>query len=349
MLEIALVLDEKQREILSILEKTAIAIKEKTFFSVIKSVFNKQNVIKSIYLHGLVGRGKTMLMKKFFENVKVSKEIIHYQKFMFNVHQQMHLLNNIPSDQIVQNLAHDIAKKAQVICLDEFEIKDITDAMIIMNLVKYLLDEGVLIFITTNTIPDNLYKDGLQRESFLPFIDLIKSKFQILDLDSATDYRYSNKTFEKRILSPRTVENEATFNNIKAQFQGESTLVPVTLKLFGRELFFATCHHNILFTNFTELFERDVSYADYIKITEHFSIIIVENVKKIDESDTNIATRFINFIDNAYFNKVLLFMQVECRLTEIYQKGFKTNEFKRTLSRLNEMNSAQYINNTNNG
>lgn len=348
MLEIALVLDKKQREILSILEKTAIAIQEKNFLSAIKSIFNKQNNIKSIYLHGLVGRGKTMLMKKFFENVKVSKEMIHYQKFMFNIHQKMHLLNNMSTDQIVQNLARDIAKKAQVICLDEFEIKDIADAMIIMNLVKYLLNEGTLIFITTNTIPDNLYKDGLQRESFLPFIDLIKSKFQILDLDSATDYRYINKTFEKRILSLRTVENEEIFNNIKTQLQGESTLAPIALTLFGRELFFAKCYNNMLFTNFTELFERDVSYADYIKITERFSIIVVENVKKIDESDTNIATRFINFIDNAYFNKVLLFMQVECRLTEIYQKGFKTNEFKRTLSRLNEMNSAQYITNASN-
>jgi cell division protein ZapE len=285
-----------------------------------------------------------MLMKMFYDTIKVSKEIIHFQKFMQTTHKKIHLLQGKSANKIVQELAVSISKRAQVVCMDEFEIKDITDAMIIMLLFRYLLKNGVFIFLTTNTIPDNLYKDGMQRESFLPFIDMIKKKFHILHLDTVTDYRYEAMSdIKNRILYPASAETEALLKKIKKDICAEEELSEVNLESFGRKLSFLEGHKNTLVTNFVELFERPIGYGDYVILTEHFKIIVIESVRKIHEDETDIVTRFINFIDNAYFNKIILFMEIECLPEEIYPYNKKKGEFVRTISRLVEMNSDEYL------
>lgn len=339
-----LILDNRQKELLAILQEAAHSIESTTFLTKFKRLFLKAKHPKSIYLHGDVGRGKTMLMKMFYNAVKVPKEIIHFQNFMQITHKKLHLLQGKSANKTIQELAADISAKVRVVCMDEFEIKDITDAMIIMRLFRYLLKNGVFIFLTTNTIPDNLYKDGMQRESFLPFIDMVKKKFHVLCLDTSIDYRYNAvSVIKNRILYQADQNTRAVIEKIKRNLCDEEELTQVNVNLFGRTLSFSKGHKNTLITNFSELFERSIGYSDYVNITEHFKIIVVESVRKISEDETDIATRFINFIDNAYFNKVLLFMEIECLPEEIYPFSKKKGEFIRTVSRLAEMNSDEYL------
>jgi len=339
------ILDNRQKEIMQLCRQLALSIKPNTFLRKVKSLFYKEKIPNGVYMHGSVGRGKTMLMKMFYEEVPVNKEIIHFQKFMQELHIKLHLLQANSAHRVVQELAADIASKAQVVCMDEFEIKDITDAMIIMRLFRHLARRGVFIFLTTNIMPDDLYKDGLQRESFLPFIEMIKRKFQILYLDTDKDYRYDSLVnIKNRIFYPASDKTHEEIKGIKQELCDAAELSMANLEVFGREINFRQAHQNILFTDFDELFSRDLGYADYVSICEHFKIIVLESVRIIAEDEVNIITRFINFIDNAYFYKVLLFMEIECDPMQIYIKGKRIGEFARTISRLKEMNSPDYLN-----
>ena len=339
------ILDNRQKEIMRFCRQLAISIRPDTFFAKIKNLFYKKKFPDRVYMHGSVGSGKTMLMKMFYEEVLAPKEFIHFQKFMQGLHIKHHLLQADSTHRIVQELALSIASKAQVICIDEFEIKDITDAMIIMRLFRHLAKHGVFIFLTTNTMPDNLYKDGLQRESFLPFIEMIKQKFQILHLDTDKDYRYDSLVnIKNRILYPASDKTHKEIKRIRQELCDAAELCETNVEVFGRKVSFRQAHQNILFTNFDELINRNLSYADYVSICERFKIIVLESVRIITEDEVNIITRFINFIDNAYFYKVLLFMEIACDPAKIYTQGKRMGEFNRTISRLKEMNSPDYLN-----
>lgn len=349
MLEHAIELNKDQRKIeeylCQIIELINLSKEQAGCLSYLRNIFLKNTFLRNqipanIYFYGSIGGGKTMLMKRFYEKLDVSKEIIHYQKFMHYLHLQLHNIQGKNNDKIISKLAADIAKRSKVVCIDELEIKDITDAMLIMRLFDYLRKEKVFLFITTNTHPDNLYKDGIQRESFLPFIEYIKKDYKILCLESEKDYRYNIlASSENRMIFPISDESKKIIADIRQKLCDADEWSEVKVDVFGREIVFTAGHQNLLFTNFSELFERDIGYADYVNITEKFNIIIIQNIRKITENETDIATRFINFIDNAYFNKVLLFMEAESSVELLYTDGKKINEFKRTISRLNEMNS----------
>jgi len=338
-------LDNRQKEIIQQCKQIAVSIKPTTFISKIQNLWSSFSTPRGIYMHGSVGIGKTMLMQMFYKEVSVSKEIIHFQKFMQDLHIKLHQLQAKSARRVVQDLAADIASRTSVICMDEFEIKDVTDAMIIMRLFKHLARHNVFIFLTTNTIPDNLYLDGLQRESFLPFISMIKRDFQIIHLDTDKDYRYDTlANIKERVLYPADTKTHLKIQKIKQELCDEAELSEANIEIFGRQVLFKSAHQNTLFTNFEELFERDLGYTDYVAICERFKIIVLELVRPISEDESNIITRFINFIDNAYFYKILLFIELEKTPDQIYKKGKRIEEFTRTVSRLNEMNSDEYLN-----
>ena len=340
-----MILDHRQEYLAKKFSKIALNIKPNSLFNSFAKIFSKEDGYNGIYLYGSVGRGKTMLMRKFYDAVNVPKKIVHYQQFMQSIHKKMHNLQNKVTDKVVQNLAIDIASQCDVLCMDEFEIKDITDAMIIMRLFEYLQKNNVFIFITTNTKPDNLYRDGLQRSAFLPFIAKVKKTFEILHLDTEKDYRFDIiANVENRVLYPINETNSKELSRIKSKICKKEELSQSSIEVFGRELIFKQTHNNILVTDFAELFERDLGYGDYVAISKKFEIIILSSVRSISEGENNIATRFINFIDNAYFNRVLLFIEIDCSPEEIYIAGNKKSEFKRTISRLHEMNSKDYSN-----
>lgn len=345
MLKKNIVLDVKQQKVDGFCLKIAKKINERkrdsNLLKKLLSLFYKKNNIKNIYLHGDVGGGKTILMKNFYDSIESDKKVFfHFQKFVKELHSKLHKLYKIHKDKAIIQIAKDLAEKYEILCIDEFEIKDVMNAMLIKNLFKYFAEHNVFIFVTTNTAPKNLYKDGIQRESFLPFLDFIDNNFEIIHLDNERDYRFSRiSQIKKHILYPNNKENLTKFQQIKNDLDLEDDLFPCELKVFDREVKFKETHENILLTDFEELFERNLGYSDYITICEHFKVILVENVRKIKEQENNIAVRFINFIDNAYLNKVVLFMILEEDPKNIYSKGKQLKEFKRTISRLNEMNN----------
>jgi cell division protein ZapE len=340
-----LILDINQKILKNKFSKLASEIKSISWFGILVNLFfNNSSKHNGVYLYGSVGSGKTMLMQQFYNQLNVSKKIVHYQQFMQKLHETMHELQNKSANKVVQDLAKDMAKSYRVICMDEFEIKDIADAMLIMRLFKYLQKHKVFIFITTNTEPDNLYKDGLQRVAFLPFIEMLKNKFEILHLESEKDYRFNVvANIENRILFPSSLQTREELRRIKLKLCADAELSEVKIEVFGRGLFFRQAHRNILITDFTELFERDLGYSDYVTLTEKFEIIILSSVRAISEDEGNVITRFINFIDNAYFNRVLLFIEIACAPEELYISTARNKEFERTVSRLNEMNSKDYL------
>jgi len=283
-----------------------------------------------------------MLMHDFYAQINVSKQIVHFQKFMQEIHNKLHKLKDISEKKIIKQLAQDISKKHHLLCIDEFEINDISDAMIIMHLFEHLRQNDTTIFLTTNTKPNNLYKDGIQRDSFLPFIDFVCNNFHNLDLDSPTDYRYNMIQDQQRIFMPSDDHSLKEIETIKNNLSLEKTLGERKSELLGRFISFKTATNNTVFTNFNELFQRNLGYNDYVHLTQHYEIFIVENIRKIKDSETDIITRFINFIDNAYYNKALLFLTSDYSIDEIYESGPKIKEFQRTISRIYEMNTKKY-------
>ncbi|MCP5369333.1 MAG: cell division protein ZapE [Rickettsiaceae bacterium] len=341
-------LDGQQRRIKNKLDNLILKINQSyNFWNKITSLFSKDRCKMSIYLYGKVGRGKTMLMKYFYDSVEVSKNMMHFQQFMRRIHEEIHKFKtqNISLNIIIQQLAIKLSREFKVLCLDEFEINDIADAMIIMQLFKELYKRKIIIFLTTNIEPDNLYKNGLQREGFLPFIRELYQRFSIFNLDHETDYRYLLTAKQHRIFAPKDKYSQKAISEIKNRLSKGTTRTATSTIIFGREIRFADSTKDIIFTNFSELFERNFSYADYGHITKIYKVFVVEDVRPIEENETDIVTRFINFIDNAYYNNILLFLSSECALNTIYTSGKKQQEFQRVLSRLNEMDSVEYYEN----
>lgn len=336
-------LDERQLLILDEIKPFIKQVESKSFFN----FFTDRSEFKSgIYLYGNVGTGKTILMQYFFQMLGIKKLMIHYQNLMQSVHKEIHSLRSTTksTNESIKKIAANYAKKVKVICIDEFEIKDITDAMIIGPLLLELIEYKVFVFITSNTKPEDLYKDGLQRSSFLPVIKEIYDKFEVMYLDSDHDYRL-DKVMEltKRIIYPINHETKPEIQKIVTELSSNNKFLPVEIEVFGRKIPFKIASKTTLMTDFNELFVRELGYADYVNLCQRFTVIMVENVNIIDSNNSDIAVRFINFIDNAYFYKVILFMTLEVEPIKIYQNGLRKDEFKRTVSRLYEMNSESYV------
>ena len=333
-------LDKGQLTLIQTLEEIAIQLEDRHFLK----FFNASNkVTKGIYLHGGVGSGKTMIMEAFYQRLTINKRMVHYQDFMQSIHKNIHILQKKLTPQIINKLAKDYSNQAKLICIDEFEIKDITDAMIMSKLFFEFIKLKVVIFVTTNIKPDEIYKDGLQRNSVLPLINLIKNTFTVIHLHQDHDYRLDKiLTISTRIFYPLNKETKGNIQRITLEFTNNNNLLPTFIQVFGRKITFAKTYKKMLITNCEELFMQALGYIDYVNICQNFTIIIVEDMPIIPSDNTDLATRFINFIDNAYFYKILLFLTLADSPENIYKNGPKSQEFKRTLSRLHEMNSNLY-------
>lgn len=349
-------LDNKQQKLVEILRSIVTAkITSKKRKSVILSVVsNLKNLVNrhkslpktntNIYIYGGVGRGKTMIMRVFYEDLICQKMFIHYQDFMRMVHDFIHKMKGNNSRDVLVSVAKEISSKYEYICIDELEVNDIADAMIIGRLFAVLMEYGVSFAITSNKQPGELYKDGLQREQFVPFIEILKKQFILFPLDTSHDYRLDTiGSIEHRVIYPLSRDVSAQMFDVKNKLTNHCHYHPYVMEVFGRKLELPFVHKSVLVTSFDDLCRKNLSSNDFIAIAKHFSVIIMEDVPVIGEDETDVAIRFINFIDNVYFYKVLLFISLSKSPDEIYPKGRRFAEFQRTISRLHEINSHDYL------
>ncbi len=306
----------------------------------------KNNKYFGAYIYGPVGRGKTVIAKIFYDSIKFKKNFYHYQSFVKYLHEQAHILFIKNEQDPVVKIADTLTKNYKFICIDELEIRDIADAMIMQRLCELLIKRGVFLVFTSNIKPSDLYNDGLQRELFQKFIDIINKKFFVHNLLSVKDYRFGKITSDKNvILYPANADNIKLFEEMLNVLTHNQEYKETSIIVFGRMVNFKKCYKNTLYSDFVEMFESQYSYNDYLSITEKYDAIIITKFGQLP-SNSDIIIRFINFIDSAYMNKVMLVTLLEVCPEELYSGSRYKKEFQRAISRIVEMNSEEYILNT---
>jgi cell division protein ZapE len=301
---------------------------------------------QGLYMFGGVGRGKSMLMDLFFHTAPVkNKYRVHFHAFMQQVH---YLLNehrkwNGRSDDPIPPIGKSFAKKANLLCFDDFQVHDIADAMILSRLFEVLFDEGVVVVLTSNRPPSDLYKDGLQRALFLPFIALIEEKLDQLILDGPTDYRRETIKHIGMYLTPNDKDAEVALKLLFERLTSDAQEPPDPIIVNGRELNLPSAADGVALSGFEELCGATLGPADYLAIADHYHTLIICGIPQLGPESRNEAKRFVTLIDALYENGVKLICSADVAPSELYVEGDGAFEFERTVSRLIEMQSEDYL------
>lgn len=298
-----------------------------------------------VYIYGDVGRGKSMIMDLFYEFLPIQKKRRdHFHSFMAELHQELHTIRKHGSKQDpLKLLAQSVAKQKTWLFLDEMQITDITDAMLVGRFFELLLTAGCIIITTSNRAPEDLYKDGLQRERFLPFIDLIRQKLQVVSLNSPIDYRLTFlRSLESCYITPLGKDADHQLLQAFKSLTQHAIPTPTIISSLGRSIEFTHTHGDVALIHFRALCETALGPSDYLEIAKTFSTILLTNIPKLTTEKRNEAKRFVTFIDQCYEQKVKLICSAEVKESELYQEGDGAFEFERTVSRLYEMQSEAY-------
>lgn len=302
-----------------------------------------EKLVQGVYLWGGVGRGKTYLMDAFFETVPGERKMrVHFHRFMRRVHRELTDLAGQKNP--LEAVAARIAYEADLICFDEFFVSDITDAMLLGGLFELLFQRhNVVLVATSNIVPQDLYKDGLQRARFLPAIDLLVSHTVILNVDGGTDYRL--RTLEQAELYHFPLDAGAD-DSLRLSFDNlapEPGAHNVQLDIEGRSLMALRCADDVVWFSFSELCDGPRSQNDYIEIAREFHAVLVSEVPAMGPDNSDLTRRFINLVDEFYDRNVKLILSAEVSLDQLYSGGNLAFEFQRTHSRLLEMQSHDYL------
>ena len=314
----------------------------------ILSFFNKDILNNSIYIYGKPGGGKTFIVNLFYSFIQKSKFKksvlkVHFQEFMANVHKETYLKRKKKSKNPLEGVASDISDKYILIVFDELEILDIADAMIVSKLFNKLLDKRVLFIITSNYYPDELYKNGLQRSQFLPFIDLIKDKMSILKLNNNKDLRFSEKVkSSKNFLYPLNSLTKKIFNNLFLNTKKNNLPNQKKVLSLGRSILFEKTIANSVQVDFDFFCSFKFSPNDYIKVTEYFKTFFIDNIPLLGRNKLNEIRRFIILIDILYEKKSKIYIRSEKKLLEMFDVNKSLIPFQRTISRISEMTSKKW-------
>jgi cell division protein ZapE len=309
--------------------------------STFKRLINRPEVARGVYLWGGVGRGKSFLMDSFYSVVPlVRKTRVHFHEFMRDVHRQLDELKGIanPLDTVAQR----IAKKYRLICFDEFHVSDIADAMILYNLLKPLFDHGVSFIMTSNYAPDTLYPDGLHRDRMLPTIALLKERMDVLNVDAGLDYR---KRALEQVDSYHTPLGAAADQALRTAFANiaECADEEPRVHIESREIKALRRAGGIIWFDFATLCGGPRSQNDYLEIGSRFHTVILSGIPCMSAAMSSEARRFTWLIDVFYDRKVKLLMSAEVAPEQLYTQGTLVNEFHRTVSRIIEMQSREYM------
>jgi cell division protein ZapE len=297
-----------------------------------------------LYLCGPVGRGKSMLMDLFFGTVPgPRKRRVHFHAFMLEVHDRIERERRARTAQPIDQVAGDIAGEAALLCFDEFQVDDIADAMILGRLFTALFEAGVVVVATSNQAPDQLYEHGLQRELFLPFVALLEQKLDVLELDSGRDWRLARLAGKPVYHHPLGETAHDALENAFAELTDGASGNSTTLLVKRRPLLVPRAARTVAWFSFTELCAKPLAAADYLAIAEEFTTLILEGIPRLAPEQRDMARRFNILIDTLYEARTLLIASAEVPPEQIYIAGDGTFEFHRTVSRLIEMQSEDYI------
>ena len=295
---------------------------------------------KGLYLWGGVGRGKSMLMDLFHRETRIAaKRRVHFHAFMQEIHAGMTAARKRGADDALAPVADAVAGQVRLLCFDEMQISDITDAMIVGRLFERLFAAGVVIVATSNRPPDDLYKDGLNRVLFVPFIELIKARMTVLELESAADYRQHRLEGTPVWFAPNDAAARAGIEEIWRDLTGGAAPEPLTLQVQGRAVTIPAFAGGVARARFWELCGQPLGAADYLALAGAVRVLILEDVPLLSRSNFNEAKRFVTLIDTLYEAGVRLVASAADRPDQLYVEGAGAFEFERTVSRLAEMQS----------
>jgi len=310
--------------------------------SFLKLLFPNKNYKSGFYLQGDVGVGKTMILNFFYENLKFTKKRLHFNEFMISFHDFVFQNKKDKKENIIDKFVNKIKKKYKLIYLDEFQVTNIVDAMILGNLFKKMFDENIKVLFSSNVKINDLYKDGLQRDQFIPFIKIMKDKCYQQKLNIEEDYRKSQNNKNKRFLFPL---NETTNFKVNKYFRQITKNIPIKEKVLtikGRKFIIKNYHDGISRFDFKDLCARNIGAEDYIKIADTCSFIIIENIPNFNNNNSNQQQRFVTLIDILYEKNVPLMITSKSKLNLISSSMCLEDVFKRTISRLYQLTSIKY-------
>lgn len=316
---------------------------------------------KGIYLYGGVGRGKSMLMDLFYSVAPMTaKRRVHFHEFMLDIHARLKQAHDLSAQKQAQRggrasdadpipvIARQIANEATLLCFDELQVTDIADAMVLTRLFKVLFEQGVIVVATSNRPPDDLYKHGLNRHRFLPFIAQIKGRLELIPLEGPVDYRYNRlkgaETYYFPINEETTAQLSATFFRLTDRRIEDRAKVPSeTLAVQGRKLFVPKAARGVAVFSFKRLCANPLGSADYLAIARTYHTVIMVAIPQFNQENSDQAKRFITFIDALYEHNVKFLCSAAVPPQSLYAWGQVGFEFERTISRLMEMQSEDYM------
>jgi len=298
--------------------------------------------IKGLYIWGGVGRGKSMLMDLFYDNVDViRKRRVHFHAFMQEIHDALHAVRKTGVDDAILPVAKAISSEIRLLCFDEMQISDITDAMIVGRLFEQLFAAGVVIVTTSNRMPDDLYQDGLNRALFLPFIALLQERLVVIDLNSDTDYRQDRLAGAQLYFYPNNDAAKTAMDAIWADLS-DGVSAPLVLSVKARKVTLPHFHNGVARASFTDLCAKPLGAADFLAIASVLRVLMLDDIPRLSRANNNEAKRFVTLIDALYEAKVKLIASAAAAPENLYTSGAGSFEFERTASRLREMQAADW-------
>ena len=292
---------------------------------------------KGLYLWGGVGRGKSMLMDLFVEHLPdIPSRRVHFHAFMQEIHAAMHEARKTGVNDAIAPVAADVAASVRLLAFDEMQISDITDAMIVGRLFQALFAAGVVVVTTSNRLPDELYKHGLNRSLFIPFIEMIKEKMVVREMVSPTDYRQNRLSGTQVYFTPVNADSRAAMNAVWDDLAGGPG-TPLTLRVKGRDVVIPAFHNGMARAQFHDLCGTALGPADYLALAEAVRVLLLDDIPTLSRSNFNEAKRIVTLIDALYEARVRLICSAAAKPEMLYVEGEGTFEFERTASRLREM------------